>query len=67
MCKVKQPKVPPLPPQRAADRLPMRAGVAAMASQRATVGLGGGRSQVPAFALPAITARLGGEPMVLGG
>ena len=65
MCKVKTPKVPALPPPRASRTAPSRSGAAAAAGQRATSGYLG-RNQVPQFALPVLTAKLGGVPTVLG-
>lgn len=66
MCKPKVPKAPKIPPPRAGKTAPSRSGAAAMAGQRVTAGYMG-RNQVPQFAMPVLTAKLGGEPMVLGG
>ncbi len=66
MCKPKIPKAPALPPPRASRNAPSRSGATAMAGQRVTAGYMG-RNQVPQFALPVLTAKLGGVPTVLGG
>lgn len=66
MCKVKTPKPVPLPPPRANKYGPARSGAAAMAGAR-VAGSYSSRSQIPKFALPVLTAKLGGVPTVLGG
>lgn len=66
MCKPKVPPMPAMPPPRAANQAPQRAGATAAASQRIGAAYGG-RNQVPQFALPVLTAKLGGMTTVLGG
>ena len=66
MCsRPKIPAAPPLPPPRAAAQAPQRSGAAIAAGQRINSTYGA-RSQVPAFAMPVVTAKLGGVPTVLG-
>lgn len=66
MCKPKIPKAPALPPPRGIKTAPSRSGAAASAGQRIMSGYLG-RNQVPQFALPVLTAKMGGVPTVLGG
>lgn len=71
MCKVKTPNpnnsaLSKLPPPRATVQAPVRAGATAAATAR-TSGAYASRSQIPQFALPYVTAKLGGQTAVLGG
>ena len=66
MCRASTPRAPALPPPRASRQLPTRSGAATSALAR-VMSQYGNRSQVASFAPPVLTAKLGGDTVVLGG
>jgi hypothetical protein len=66
MCKASRPRMPAIPPPRAAKQFPTRSGVATAATARMMAEYGA-RPQIPAFTRPTLTAKMGGDTVVLGG
>jgi hypothetical protein len=63
MCKVKTPKMAPLPPERATALMPQRAGILTDVARRLAGPQGGGRGPMVE---PPLVAKIGGIPTVLG-